>query len=38
MRQNALPCAQSPVGAEPVNAVQIGGFARWYQVTHNHTP
>ena len=26
MRQNALLCAQSPVGAEPVNAVQIGGY------------
>ena len=25
MRQNYLLCAQPPVGAEPVNAVQIGG-------------
>ena len=25
MRQNDLLCAQSPVGAEPVNTVQIGG-------------
>jgi len=31
MRQNDLLCAQSPVGAEPVNAVQIGGSARDYQ-------
>ena len=28
MRQNDLLCAQSPVGAEPVNTVQIGGYAR----------
>ena len=28
MRQNDLLCAQPPVGAEPVNAVQIGGSAR----------
>ena len=27
MRQNDLLCAQSPVGAEPVNTVQIG-YAR----------
>ena len=25
MRQNDLLCAQPPVGAEPVNAVQLGG-------------
>jgi len=27
MRQNDLLCAQSRVGAEPINAVQIGGYA-----------
>jgi hypothetical protein len=27
MRQNNLLCAQSRVGAEPINAVQIGGYA-----------
>jgi hypothetical protein len=31
MRQNDLLCAQSRVGAEPINAVQIGGSARDYQ-------
>jgi hypothetical protein len=28
MRQNDLLCAQTLVGAEPVNAVQIGGYLR----------
>ncbi len=33
MRQNDLRCAQSRVGAEPINAVQIGGSACGYQRT-----
>jgi hypothetical protein len=37
MRQNALPCAQSPVGAEPVNAVQIGGSFVGTGMTVDHT-
>ena len=34
MRQNDLLCAQPPVGAEPVNAVQIGGSVRLLWFVH----